>query len=128
MEICIPESPRDRSHSLVDPSATRIIFAYICTAAITHQGVIATDSHRQFTILCMPANHLRHRLGDLGHQAGILEDADGGVAGGGDFFELVVSVELDEPSEVFELVDEAGVDEVDGALIDAFFGLCCVCV
>ena len=71
----------------------------------------------------MPAHDIRNRLTHPAHQPRVLQNPNGRVRLGVDVLELVVAVEAGAPAERGELVDEAGVDEVDGALVDACFRL-----
>ena len=67
----------------------------------------------------MVANDLRHRLTDSRHRPRVLELANRGVTRDrrGDVFELVVSVEVDLPAELLELLGKAGFHQMNGALI-----------
>ena len=87
--------------------------------------MVTTDGHRKFPILGMTSYHLCYCLCHSGNKARVLQDADGRVAGqgGADIFKLVVSVELDIPPKVFQLLNDACVDNVDGPLIDTSLGL-----
>lgn len=71
----------------------------------------------------MPANRRGNRFAHAAHEARVLQLADGRVVRGGDLLELVVPVEVNLPAELFELVDESGLNEVDGARVYAGFGL-----
>jgi hypothetical protein len=85
--------------------------------------VITSKRNRQLALLRVAPNGLCDGLGDTRHEARVLEFPDGRVAVGRDLFELVVPVELDFPAELGELVEQARFDEVDGAGVDAYFGL-----
>lgn len=73
----------------------------------------------------MAANRLCHLLTHSGHQPRVLQLANVGIAddGVGDILELMVTIEMNFPTELFELLGQAGFDEVDGTLIDAWTGL-----
>ena len=65
----------------------------------------------------MLADGLRNRLTHFRDPPRVLELADGRIAGGVDAFELVVTIELDLPSQLSELIYEAGFDEMNGSLV-----------
>ena len=57
-------------------------------------------------------------LTDLGHQPWVLENANWWVVFGRNVLKLVVSVKLHLPPEFGDLVDESGLHQMDGTLID----------
>lgn len=87
--------------------------------------MVSAQCQRQLAALRMAADGLCHGLADLGHASGVLELANWRVARdrGVDVLELVVAVEFDLPAELDELLRQARVYEVDGALVHAGFGL-----
>lgn len=60
----------------------------------------------------------RNSFGDPRNKSRILEVADWGVDRGGDVFELMVSVEFDDPAETFELIHKTGIDQVYRAFVN----------
>ena len=87
--------------------------------------MITTERERQDTLLCMCPDGLGDGLTDFGDETRVFELADVGIArdGCGNVFELVVAVKLDLPAELFELIDEASIHEMDGSPIDTSAGL-----
>lgn len=87
--------------------------------------MIATECDGQNALLCMAADCLCHLLTHSGHQPRVLQLANVGIAddGVGNILELMVTIEVDFPAEFFELLGQAGFDEMDGTLIDAWAGL-----
>ena len=71
--------------------------------------MITTQGQRQLTILRVSSNCLRDRLADFGHKSGVLQLANWRVLRDrrSDFFELVVAIELDLPTQLFKLLWEA---------------------
>lgn len=85
--------------------------------------MVAPNRDGEVPLLRMGAHGLRDGLGDLADEARVLEHADRRVGQRVDGVELVVAIEEDGPAELAELRGEPGVDEVDGALVDAGLGL-----
>ena len=85
--------------------------------------MIPTNRHRQLSLPDMGTNDIRNSPAHLRHQAGVLQDPNRRVLLRVDLFELVVPVKVDLPTEGLELVNEPCVDEVDGTLVHARFGL-----
>lgn len=85
--------------------------------------MVAAEGERELSRLSMAADGLRDSLAHARHGARVLELANGRVVRDGDVLELVVSVELDLPAEALELLGQAGLDEMNGALVDAGFRL-----
>jgi hypothetical protein len=95
-----------------------------CTGDGAHgERVVAAEGEREGPVLRMLAHGLRDGLAHAAHEPRVLEDADGRVVLLVNGLELVVAVELDVPAEALELLDEAGLHEMDRAGIDAGTGL-----
>ena len=71
----------------------------------------------------MSTNGFRDRLCDFGDQTWVLEFADRWIRLGRNILELVVAVKLNLPAELFELIDEASIHEMDRSPIDTSAGL-----
>lgn len=85
--------------------------------------MVAPNRHGQLPATRMRAHSVRNRPTDLAYQPRVLQDADRRVLLCVDVLELVVPVEAGLPAECLELLDEASVDEMDGALVDPCFRL-----
>lgn len=87
--------------------------------------MITTKSNGQSTVFRMCTNSISNCLCNLGHQSRVLQFSDWRVTLNCSryFFELVVSVELDAPTELFELVGEACIDQMDWPFIYSYFRL-----
>lgn len=72
--------------------------------------MISSQSKGQFTLLRVFTNNLGDRFAYARNKPRVFEFSDGGIVGGGDLFELVMSVEVDVPVKLFELIDEACFD------------------
>ena len=83
--------------------------------------MVASQSERELALGSMPAHSLGDGLGDARNGARVEEFADGRIVGDGELLELVVPVKVDVPSELLQLVDEAGFDEMDGTIVHADF-------
>ena len=60
--------------------------------------MVPTNGHRQLTLLRVSTNDVRNRFAYLGDQTWVLQDPDWRIVQRVHFFELVVSVELDDPA------------------------------
>lgn len=119
-ELNILEGPGDGTHRLCSPNVS---WAEASLGAGTYQRVIAAERKGKLSLFSMVAHNVGDGLADTRHQAGVLELANWGIILGVELFELVVPVELDLPSELSELLGEAGLYEVDGTFVHAGFGL-----
>lgn len=79
--------------------------------------MVASESHGKLARLDVFADDLGYGLADTRHKTRVLELADGRIAGGVDALELVVAIEFDLPSQLSELIYEAGFDEMNGSLV-----------
>lgn len=80
--------------------------------------MISTQGQRELSLLCMPTNSFRHSLSNFRHQTWVLQLSNGRVRLGGDVLELVMSVKLDLPSKLRELLDETCVDKMNRTFVD----------
>lgn len=85
--------------------------------------MISTQRQRQLSLARMVAHDLRYRLTDAAHKTRVLEYPNRRVVGGSDLLKLVVPVELHIPAKPFELVRQTSFNEMDGASVNASFGL-----
>ena len=91
---------------------------------VTYERVVATKRQGKLALLCMVSDDLSNGLADPRHEARVLELPDGRVILGINRFELVVAIELNLPAKLYELLGQAGLDEVDGTFVHPELGLC----
>ena len=85
--------------------------------------MVSPNRNWQLALLRMSAHSLSNCPANIAHKPRVLQDPKWWILLRVDLLKLVVSVEARVPPEPFELGNEAGVDEVDGALVDACFWL-----
>lgn len=87
-------------------------------------GVVATERQGKVALLQLGSDAAVDLLGDPPDEAGVLGDAIVGVGLGAELLKVVdLAVELDLPAELLELGQQAGVQQLLGALLDSLLGL-----
>lgn len=89
----------------------------------TYQGVITSQSYWQFSFGRMSSDYLSDRFCDFRHKSWVFQDANRRVVNSIDLFELMVSIELDFPSELSKLINNACFYQVNWAFVDTGFWL-----
>jgi len=85
--------------------------------------MVTTENDRKLPSSGVVSHDTSYRLTYPGYESRVLHLANRWVVILGDLFELVVSVELNLISQVFELFFETGLDQMDGAMVDSEFSL-----
>ena len=85
--------------------------------------MVTTENDRKLPSSGVARHDTSYSLTYPGHESWVLHLANGWVVILRDLFELMVSVELNLISQVFELFFEACFNQVDGAMVYAEFGL-----
>lgn len=87
-------------------------------------GVVATERQGKVALLQLGSDAAVDLLGDPPDEAGVLGDAIVGVGLGAELLKVVdLAVELHLPAELLELGQQAGVQQLLGALLDSLLGL-----
>lgn len=89
----------------------------ICIYA--HQRMVTTENDRNLPSSGVTGHDTSYSLAYLGDESRVLHLADRWIVLLRDLFELVVSVKLNLPSQVLELLFEAGFNQVDGTVVDS---------
>lgn len=85
--------------------------------------MVTTENDRKLPSSRVARHDTGYSLAYPGHESRVFHLADRWVVILRDLFELMVSVELNFISQVFELLLEAGFNQVDGAVVYSEFGL-----
>lgn len=93
----------------------------ICLYA--HQGMVSAENDWKLPSSDVARNGTGDGLANLGYESRVLHVAYRRVTLRIDLFELVMSVKLNLPSQVLELLFEAGFHQVNGTAVDPKLGL-----
>ena len=85
--------------------------------------MVATENDRELPSLGVARHDASYSLAYPGYESGVLHLANWWVVILRDLFKLVVSVELNFISQIFELFFEAGLNQVDGPMVYSEFTL-----
>ena len=89
----------------------------------TYQRMVTTKNNRKLSSSGMTSNYSSDSLADPGYESRILHLADWRVVLLGDLFELVMSVKLNLPSQIPELLLETGFNQVDRTVVNSELSL-----
>jgi hypothetical protein len=80
--------------------------------------MVTTENDRKLPFSGVARHDTSYSLADPGYKSRVLHLADRWVVLLRDLFELVVAVELNLPSQILELLLEAGFNQVDGTVVN----------
>jgi len=88
-----------------------------------YQRMIAAKCKRQVPVFQVLADAVRNGLGHFRDESWVLDDAHWRVDVDIYVLKLMMSVKRHVPTESLQLLDETSLDEMNGTLIDTWFGL-----